>query len=144
MDKREIVAIGKRIKERKGSDLGDIRQKEYDQVLEEIDKTYTQACLPLALQINKAIAQARKELGKKYGNGRISSSYFPCQINLKDAHAFIAHYSKREQARLDNIQKVGRDRQTKLNAAFDDFEMAVLMDGADGALKVFIEAVKKI
>lgn len=143
-DKREIIAIGRRIKERKYAELQVLSSKHHNEAKQQLDANYEKVCRPLAIEINRTIQKTRKRLVALYGEQRISDYRFPNELNLKQTHEMISTYSADEQKRLDAISAKYSGKQVALVAAFDDFEMAVLTENADGALKAFIKAIEKL
>ena len=143
MSKQEVLSIGRRIKERKWADLSKLQNDEYNKTKAGFDAAHDKVCRPQQEKINRAIKAARAALETIYGKECIDSYQFPCEIT-NSPHSLIGHYSKSEQVVLDGILKKYHAKQDALVAAFDDFEMAVLTDGAEGALKAFIAAVKKL
>ena len=62
----------------------------------------------------------------------------------KQPHSLVHGYTPEDEAKLRTARAEADKKIDKLNVAFDTFEMDVLTEGADGALKVFIESIKGI
>lgn len=147
---KEIIALGQRIKARKERDIRLAEKEEYNRLKKEVDGAYNKICAPIAKRMLKEVQEADAKIKAAYpGRSQMSRYCGDGMLGMangfaNEPHTLVHGYTPENEAKLGTARADADKKIDKLNVAFDTFEMDVLTEGADGALKVFIESIKGI